>query len=188
MAGEPMIRAGRRRSGVLWLAGAMLAMASLAGTRPGEDDGKQATVVMALIVHPKNPATDLKLREARQLLKLDRQFWENRVRVDLYLPPRDTDVRTLLLDKVYARSEEELTRYWVGKVFSGEIPREPSVARSHQAAGLLVARAEGGLAVVPANEVPEGVKVLRVDGKRPGDEGYPLAGKIDPGTQGITRP
>lgn len=179
MRGEPMTR-GRQALRALGFAALIALLACFTVPRSDARGQEKQTVALAVIVHPKNPATDVKLREARQILKLDKQFWDNRVRVDLYLPARDSDARTVMLDKIYNKTDEELTKYFVGKVFSGEIPREPSVARSTQAAGKLVARSEGAISVVPANEVPEGVKVLRIDGKKPGDEGYPLVGEVSP--------
>ena len=35
---------------------------------------------------------------------------------------------------------------------------------------------KGAITVVRLDQLPKGVKVLRIDGKKPGEEGYPLAG------------
>lgn len=155
-------------------------LCSFAGSRAAERAQEKKTVALAVIVHPKNPVSDLKLREARQIMKLDKQFWKEGQRVELFLPARNSEARAVMLDKVYDMSDEALRKYFVGKVYSGEIPREPSVARSTKAAGTLVSRSEGAISVIPASEVPADVKVLSIDGKKPGEEGYPLVGEVTP--------
>jgi hypothetical protein len=44
----------------------------------------------------------------------------------------------------------------------------------------LVRDIPGAIALVPASKVPPGVKVLRIDGKRPGEPGYPLVASVAP--------
>lgn len=148
----------------------------------GEEEDSEP-VTLAVITNLENPATDLKWRDFRKLMRVDKLYWEGQRRCVLYLPATDSDTRAMLLDKVYSMNEEELRRYWTTKVFSGDIPREPTVARTAKAAGILVAKAEGGLSVVLATEVPKGVKVLQIDGKKPGDEGYALMGVVKRGAE-----
>ena len=142
------------------------------------EDEASEEVALAVIINAENPTTNLKFRDLRKLLRVDKQYWEKRRRCVLYLPPTASSARTVLLARVFRMTEKELRRYWVTKVFSGDIPREPSVARTARAAGILVGKSEGGLSIVLATEVPKGVKVLKIDGKKPGDEGYALLGKV----------
>ena len=134
-------------------------------------------VAMAVIVHPKNPLKDVKESELKSYLRLDRQFWPNRKRVNLYLPPKSSPAKRAMNDKVYGMSEQKLRTYWMGKVFAGDIPAMPKKVTTSSAAGKLVSKSEGAVSVVPADEVPKGVRVLSIDGKKPGDEGYPLVGE-----------
>jgi len=159
--------------GQTWLPALALGLLGSAAAPPEK-------VVLAVIVHPKNPAASLSFRDLRAALKLERQFWEGGRRIALYLPPSGAPERKLLLEKIYKMSNAELQKFWVNKVFSGEIPSSPSVARTPEAAGDLVRQNEGGIAIVPAAKVPRGVKVLQVDGKSPVDKDYPLAGVVEP--------
>jgi hypothetical protein len=131
---------------------------------------------LAVIVHPDNPVSKVSLAELRAYLKVEREFWPNRKRCDVYLPQSTTDAYDVLLQKIYRMSHKKLQKYWVRRLFSGEITAKPSYVPSAKAAGEQVLKSEGALSVVAAKEVPAGVKVLLVDGKKPGEEGYPLVG------------
>lgn len=153
----------------------LLSCAALAGAR-AEDAPKKAPLELAVIVHPQNPVTKVSLAELRAYLKVEREFWPNRKRCDVYLPQSTTDEYDVLLQKVYRMSHKKLQKYWVRRLFSGEISAKPSYVPSAKAAGQEVLKSEGAISVVSAKDIPEGVRVLLVDGKKPGEEGYPLVG------------
>jgi hypothetical protein len=137
---------------------------------------RSGEVAMAVIVHGENPLRDVKSSDLKGYLRLDRQFWPNGKRVVLFLPPSDSAAKRALNEKVYGMDEDQLRKYWVRKVYAGEIPKPPQVAKGAAAAGKLVAATEGAVSVVRVDELPEGVRVLTIDGKQPGEEGYPLTG------------
>ena len=86
----------------------------------------------------------------------------------------------MLLATVYKMSHRKLQKYWVRKLFSGDIPAKPSSVPSVKAAGSLIRRHLGALTIVRADKVPKGAKVLLVDGKKPGEAGYKLVAKTKP--------
>ena len=65
----------------------------------------------------------------------------------------------------------EVVEAWV---FRAEATNGPKVVYSNESATELVAALPGSVAFVDAGQVPKGLKILKVDGKLPGDEGYPL--------------
>jgi len=145
-----------------------------------EEAPKPRAVVLAVIVHPKNPVSDISFSELRAMFKLERQFWPNGRRAVLYLRPSESDESKVLLDKVYRMTHEKLQKYWVGKLFSGEIPAKPSYVPTAEAAGSRVSGQEAAFSVVLAGEVPKDVKVLTIDRKKTDDAEYPLSGVIEP--------
>ena len=50
------------------------------------------------------------IRERAQKWSVDKQFWKNRKRVNLYLPARNSDTRAVLLDKIYGMTDETSPR------------------------------------------------------------------------------
>jgi len=149
---------------------------SPAGAEEAKPPKAKREIRLAVIVNAKNPITKVSFGQLRAYLKMSRQFWPNRKRCDLYLPPHTTDAYAILLDKVYKTTHKKLQKYWVRKLFSGDIPAKPSYAPSAAAAVSLIKKYEGALTVLPADLVPKGVKVLLIDGKKPGDDKYPLVG------------
>jgi len=141
-----------------------------------EDAPKKPQLELAVIVHPENPVAKASLAELRAYLRVEREFWPNRKRCDVYLPQSTTDEYDVLLQKVYRMSHKKLQKYWVRRLFSGEISAKPSYVPSAKAAGEEVLKSEGAISVVSAKTIPAGVKVLLIDGKKPGEEGYPLVG------------
>ena len=156
----------------LWL---LLLLPLAAGAQDAKPEKKP--VILAVIVHPKNPVTKLSFSEFRAYMKVERQFWPSRKRCEIYLPSKKTATHKILLKKVYRMSNKKLQKYWVRKMFSGEIPSKPSYVPSSKAAISQVLRSEGGLSIVPLEDVGTKVRVLLIDGKKPGQAGYPLVGK-----------
>ncbi len=72
-------------------------------------------------------------------------------------------------------SAMRLRTQWFGMVFRGEMPELPKVARSPEEIVGHVGDHAGALGFVDASAVdplPKNVKVLKIDSKGPGDQGY----------------
>ena len=131
---------------------------------------------VAVIVNQANTTADPSFYDLQAILKLQTQFWRDGKRVVLLLPPSGSAAKDLLLEKVYHRTDSQLRMEWARRLFAGEIPAVPSSLRSADALVAAVARSAGAIAVVPAGTtLPASVRVLAVDGKHPGDSGYPLS-------------
>lgn len=143
---------------------------------PQDKKPKPKPVALAIVVNLKNPTTNLSLSDLRAYFKHDRTFWPSGRRVQLYLRKTGSPEMKILLDEVYEMSAARLRRYLRGKNFRGEVTggKAYSIAPSTEKAVARVRATEGAVTVVLASEVPEGVRVLSIDGKRPGEEGYPL--------------
>ncbi len=130
---------------------------------------------IAVIVHEHVPVDHLSLPELQQIFLGERQLWSRELTITLLLPPRDTPERRVLLDKIYQqRSEVEVQHYWINRLFGDEAQTGPKITGSNEMSASLVRVIPGAIALVPANRIPPGVKVLRIDGKKPGQKGYPL--------------
>lgn len=118
---------------------------------------------------------ELSLPELRQIFLGVRQSWSEDLMITVLSPPRGSPERKILLNKIYERrSEFQYQQYWINKLFTDEVPVLPKGIGSHEKSASLVREIPGAIALVPADSVPPGVKVLRIDGKKPGETGYPL--------------
>jgi ABC-type phosphate transport system substrate-binding protein len=129
---------------------------------------------IAVVVRPDTPAENLSLQEIRQLLLGERQFWNSKLRVTLLMRAPVAREREVLLKNIYHMSEAEFRQYWISKVFRAEAVSGPKIVYSNEMAIEIVSAIPGSVAFVEASQVPKGLKILKIDGKLPGEKGYPL--------------
>jgi hypothetical protein len=153
-------------------AGCLAALLLVVATASVAQDVKGGDV--AIVVRPDVPVDDLAFKEVRELLLGDRQFWSGGLRVYLLMRAPVARERDVILKTVYRMSEAEFRRYWIERVFRAEAQSGPKIVYSNETATELVASLPGAVAFVDAAQVPKGLKVLRIDGRLPGEKGYPL--------------
>lgn len=129
---------------------------------------------IAVVVHPGVKLDDVPFAELRKILLGDRQFWSAGQKVAIIVRSGAAPERSVLLDRVYQMNDSQYRQYWVGKVFKNEATAAPKAVSSNEAALELVGVTPGAVALVDVDDVPAGVKQLKVDGLKPGDKGYPL--------------
>ena len=129
---------------------------------------------LAIVVHKDTAVDDLTMNELRSIFLADRQFWEDRARIILLVRAPKSDERDFVLNRIYGMSEAEFRQYWVAKMFRAEVPRGPKIVFSNDMTLDLVVAIPGSISFIPADKVTDEVKVVRVDGALPRDEGYPL--------------
>jgi hypothetical protein len=129
---------------------------------------------IAVIVHPDVAVDNLPLTELRRMLLGDREFWPSGVRVTLLLRAPIAKERDVAVQSVCEMSEAQFRQHWIAKVFRAETPNSPKIVYSGEMALDQVSRVPGALSFVSAGSVSKGVKVLKIDGKAPGQPGYPL--------------
>jgi hypothetical protein len=129
---------------------------------------------IAVVVRSDSPVDDLTLPQTRKLLLGDQQFWNSNLRVTLLLRAPAAREREVVLKVIYRMNEAEFRQYWISRMFRAESTSGPKVVYSNEMATELVNALPGSVAFVDALQVPKGLKVLKIDGKLPGQEGYPL--------------
>jgi len=129
---------------------------------------------LAIVVNPSVQLEDLTFVELRKIMMAERQFWTSGQPITLIVRAPDSDERSVLLTQVYKMSEAQYRRYWVAKVFRGEATEGPRVVLSNEEAVDLVGVIEGAISAVDLDDVPEGLKVLRINGHEPGEPEYPF--------------
>jgi hypothetical protein len=71
-------------------------------------------------------------------------------------------------------SEAQFRQYWISKVFRAEATSGPRIVYSNDEATGLVAALPGAISFIDVTQIPKGLKVLKIDGKLPGEPGYKL--------------
>ncbi len=129
---------------------------------------------LAVIVNVTNPIKGLTSTQLRKTMTLSVQFWKNKKRIVLLQRPRKSPETRLLLKRVYKMSDRKLKKFWVSQLFNGRIPGIPSTIRSTTRTIHAVKKSANAVSVVFADEATSDVRILRIDGKLPGEKGYPL--------------
>jgi ABC-type phosphate transport system substrate-binding protein len=129
---------------------------------------------IAVVTHSNVPVDNLTFVELRKVVLGDKQYWETNLRVTLLLRAPVARERDIVLQKVYEMTESQFRQYWIGKVFRAEVAAGPKIVNSTDASIGLLSSVPGSIAFIDSAQVPKNFKILRIDGKLPGQDGYPL--------------
>ncbi|MEP6990325.1 MAG: hypothetical protein ABJA80_05280 [bacterium] len=165
------LNASRRAGRVL--AGMLLALATLTAARPAGAQAKN-TGAIAIVVHPEVQVSNLSFAELRRIFLGEQQYWSDRSKVTLLVRAPTAYERSMVLDRIYKMDEDRFRQYWIGKMFRAEVAAGPKIVYSSDMALNLISSIRGSITFVPVSAVTPDVKVLRIDGKLPGEAGYPL--------------
>ena len=132
--------------------------------------------VVAVVGNPGLPVTNLSMHDVRRLFLGETRFWKGNLPVVLVVPPTGTHERYVLLHDVYRMNEAQYKQYWISRILRGEAITAPKTAESRTAVQKLVASLPGCVTVLRTNQATtsKNMKLLKVDGKSPGDKEYPL--------------
>jgi hypothetical protein len=91
--------------------------------------------------------------------------------IPLNAPPK-SPIRVHLDTFLFGLGPDEMARYWVDQRIRGT--QAPRAVPSIDMARKVVAKLPGGITYIPASQLIPEVKALRIDGRGPFDNGYPL--------------
>lgn len=121
------------------------------------------------------PVANLSLHEVRRLFLGETRYWKGNLPVVLIVPPAGTHERDVLLHSVYRMNEAQYKQYWIGRILRGEAVSAPKTAESLSAAQNLVANLPGCVTILNSTQTTSrNTRVLKIDGKSPGQREYPL--------------
>jgi ABC-type phosphate transport system substrate-binding protein len=141
------------------------APAQAAGSKGGD---------LAIVVHPDTPVSQLTFAELRQVFLGDRQYWTREIPVVLLIRAPSSAERDGVLKTIYQMSEPQFKQFWIAKIFRAETATPPKIVYSSDSTNQLVTAVPGAIAFMSASDVRPGLKVLRIDGRLPGEPGYRL--------------
>ena len=144
----------------------------LSGATPMHAQSKLNDV--AVVVNPAAPVNDLTLSEARKIFRGDRQYWSSDMPIVLLVRNPPSRERDVILKKLYSMTESEFKQYWIAKIFRAEATTGPKIVYSNSMAADLVSVIPGAIAFMSAKDVNPNLKVVKIDGRLPGDPAYPL--------------
>lgn len=129
---------------------------------------------LAIVVHPRNPIANLTLAQLHSIFLGERKWWTHRRRVLISTMRRGTPEHETVLRVLYRMDDHELEKYFLYQAFKGEASRSPAILRTPADVRKFVGTTPGAVGYLRASDVDDSVKVVRVNGLLPGDDGYPL--------------
>ena len=132
---------------------------------------------LAVIVNKANTTESLSMAQLRKLILGDVRTWPDKQPVMLVSREQSSDVFKCILSAIVRMNDAEYHRYILSTEFRGGDPLAVRTVNSGVIAAKTIAALGGAMAVVPASELTAlagTVRVVRVNGKEPGEAGYPL--------------
>jgi hypothetical protein len=131
-------------------------------------------VDVAIAVHPDVQIDNLTLSDLRHIVLGDREFWPGSIRVTLLIRSPVEHEGEVVLKTVCQMSEAQFRQHWIAKVFRADTAVAPKIVYSADMAESLVSQTPGALTFVNVPNGNRNLKLVRIDGKLPGEPGYPL--------------
>jgi ABC-type phosphate transport system substrate-binding protein len=128
---------------------------------------------VAVVVNEKNPITNLSTPELRKLFAGEKHAWTGGLPVKLFVRAPGAHERFVLL-KLLGMTEREYKQYWIEQVFRGEAQAQPVGLYSNGMQREAVVLYPGAVALVSVQDVKLGMKVIKIDGHMPNEQGYPF--------------
>jgi hypothetical protein len=150
----------------------LLALAGAAVPRPAAAQARALNV--AIVVHPQAPVDALTFGEMRKVFRGERQYWTSDVPIVLLMRAPVAIEREVILKRVYEMSEAQFKQFWIAKIFRDEAAVVPKILYSNDQISDLVSAIPGSIGFVDGAAVRPGLKVLKIDGRLPGQPGYAL--------------
>lgn len=130
---------------------------------------------VAVIVNKDNPVTSVSTADLAKIMKQEKQYWEGGKKVYLILQEAGSSEKKIVLQRIYKMSDEDLKKYWLGKMFRGEIASFPKTLGSSEAVKRFISQVPNAIGFIDSSAADSSVKVLSIDGKAPGEKGYLLS-------------
>jgi phosphate transport system substrate-binding protein len=137
-------------------------------------EGQPADDPLAIVVHRSNSVDNLTRREVRRIFMLETQTWPSGRRITVVHRNKGQPDRAEGIRLICGLSENQYDQHVLLQTFRGAIDRGPREILSAAALVRFVFNVPGAIGYVPESEADDSVKVVRIDGLLPGDEGYPL--------------
>jgi len=129
---------------------------------------------LAVVVNKANSLDSVSSADLRSLMLGEKSKWPDGKRTAAVETAPDSPEKALLLKSVVKMSDAVLKRYYLQAAFTGKEISPPKDVASASALKQFVAGSPGAIGCILASQVDDKVKVLKVDGILPGENGYKL--------------
>ena len=129
---------------------------------------------LAVIVGKSSSLDSVTAAELTKIFRAEKPKGSDGVKFVLSMREAASPERNSVLSQIYQMSEAEYTKFFLQATFTGAVQSAPKQVTGAAAAKQFVSGTPGAICYVRGGEADDSVKVLKIDGKAPGEAGYPL--------------
>ena len=129
---------------------------------------------VAVIVNKSNPVTGLTMIQLRKIVLAQEGKWPAGGKILVWMTAPGQPERAGTLKAVCGMSETDFTLHFMHASFNGDAGDPPKTGGSGALVLQSIARTANGVGFIRASQVDDSVKVVTVDGNRPGQPDYKL--------------
>jgi ABC-type phosphate transport system substrate-binding protein len=153
------------------------ALALIATALIGSAPSSAAPDDLAVIVNKSNPISTLTMIQLRKILLAQEGKWPAGGKIVVWMTSPGQSDRAGTLKLVCGMSETDFTLHFMHASFNGDSGDPPKSAGTGALVRQSVAGSTNGVGFIWAAQVDDSVKVVAIDGNRPGQPGYKLKPK-----------
>jgi len=159
---------------VLLLAAAVFSQRAVGRVEPTSPKESKPQGSLAVVVNQSNPINELSLAELRTVFLGGRTHWPNGRRITLVMMEPGQPERDAVLKEVCRMDESDFRRHFLQGLLTGEVLVSPKTLATPVGVRKFVFNVPGAIGYLRPSDVDDSVKVIRIDGRLPSDEGYEL--------------
>ena len=129
---------------------------------------------LAIIVNKNSGLDTVTSEELAKIFRAEKPKDPNGTRFIITARETGSPERAAALGQIYKLSEDEYSKYFLQATFVGQVTSAPRNLNGPAVAKQFVSVTPGAISYVRSSDADDTVKVLKVDGKAPGEAGYPL--------------
>lgn len=133
---------------------------------------------IAIVVNKENITDEISFEHLVKIFKQEKQFWNDGKKIYVIMQEVGSFEKEIILKKIYKMNDQELKKFWLNKIFKGDISSFPKTLSSSESVKRFVSQVPNAIGFIDTSLVDESIKVLRVDGKLPEDKDYILRDEI----------
>ena len=129
---------------------------------------------LVVIVNPGNPVESLTFEDLVKIFKKEKRHWPHGGEIYLLMREAGSREQGMILEMIYGMDALALKKLWLTKLYTGEISSFPKVISSNESVREFVKKVPTAIGIIGETYVDADVRILRIDGKLPGEKGYRL--------------
>jgi ABC-type phosphate transport system substrate-binding protein len=129
---------------------------------------------LAIVVNKNSTLDNVTQAELVKILREEKSKSADGVRFVVLAREPGSAERSAALKSIFQMTEAEYQKYFLQATFVGAVQAAPKVVSGAAATRQFVAGNPGAVGYLRGSDVDDSVKVVKVDGKSPGDAGYSL--------------